>query len=61
MTTKSGDKPQRLRVVRARRASPKTYVEKCRALQEKILRERKGELMPDSTEEIRAMREGRSR
>lgn len=53
-------KPRKLRVVRARRAS-KAYIDKCKALQERILKERGGELMPDSTEVIRAMREGELR
>ena len=39
----------------------KEYVEKCRALQERIRVERKGKLMPDSTPIIRTMREGRVR
>lgn len=49
------------RVLRVRRIRGKSYIEECRALQEKIRQERGGELVPDSTEIIRAMREGRIR
>ena len=34
------------------------YIEACKLLQKKICNERGGELAPDSTEIIRAMREG---
>ncbi len=47
----------KVRQLRARRVG-KSYVDECRALQDKIRHERNGELMPDSTETIRAMRDG---
>ena len=50
--------PHKVRVLRARRIPKKSYAEECRELQRKIYEERNGELMPDSTEIIRAMREG---
>jgi hypothetical protein len=61
MRTQTQKKPQRVRVLRAKRLPRKTYVEECRALQESIGRDRNWELMPDSTEVIRAMRDGELR
>ena len=52
------DKP---RVLRVRRIPKKSYADQCRALQERMREDRKGEIMPDSTEVIRAMREGELR
>ena len=49
------------RVLRARRIPKKSYADECRALQERMREDRGGELMPDSTEVIRAMREGEIR
>jgi hypothetical protein len=49
------------RVLRARRIRKKSYADECRALQEQVREDRHGELMPDSTEVIRAMREGEIR
>ena len=50
-------KKLQVRPLRARRIG-KSYFDECRALQQKIREERRGELMPDSTEIIREMREG---
>jgi hypothetical protein len=47
----------KVRLLRAHRIS-KSYASECRALQEKIGQERGGELMPDSMDIIREMREG---
>ena len=49
------------RVLQVRRIRGKSYIEECKALQKKICDERSGELVPDSTEIIREMREGRIR
>ena len=51
-------KTRKPRVLQVRRIRGKAYIEECRALQRKICEERGGELVPDSTEIIRAMREG---
>jgi hypothetical protein len=58
MPSQSNGRARKVRTLRARRIRGKTYADECRALQESIGRDRKGELMPDSTEVIRAMREG---
>ena len=49
-------KERKVRPLRVRRVG-KSYFDECRALQRKIRDERNGELMPDSTEIIREMRE----
>ena len=58
MPTQPQHKTSKPRVLRARRIPKKSYADECRELQRKIYEERNGELMPDSTEMIRAMRDG---
>ncbi|MHB9038829.1 MAG: hypothetical protein ACYC64_19475 [Armatimonadota bacterium] len=57
MKTSAKKSESKVRTLRVRRIG-KSYVEECRALQDKIREERSGELMPDSAEIIREMREG---
>ena len=52
-------KTGKTRVLRVRRLPKKSYADQCRALQERMREDSGGELMPDSTKVIRAMREGR--
>lgn len=56
MEANAQKKVHKVRALRARRIG-KSYIDECRALQQKIRDERGGELMPDSTEIIREMRE----
>jgi len=58
MKTQQEPKTHKVRVLRARRIAKKSYAEECKELQRKIYEERNGELMPDSTDIIRAMRDG---
>ena len=48
----------KLRVRKSKNKLTKEYVEECKALQERVAKERGGELMPDSVEIIRHMRDG---
>ena len=52
---------RRLHVKRSNNVLDDAYIERCKALQERILKRRKGELLPSSVDDIRAMREGRIR
>lgn len=52
---KAASRPRRLRV---RRLPGKSYADQCRELQRRVGEERNWELMPDSSEIIREMREG---
>ena len=61
MRTQTQKKARKVRVLRAKRLPKKTYDDECRELQESIGRDRNWELMPDSTEVIRAMRDGELR
>lgn len=61
MPTRSEGKARKVRTLRARRIRGRSYADECRDLQQSIARERNGELMPDSTDVIRAMREGELR
>ena len=61
MRTQTKKETPKVRVLRAKRLPKKSYADECRALQESIGRERNWEIMPDSTDVIRAMREGELR
>ena len=52
---------RKLRVVKAKSHLTREYIEECKALQEKILKRRNGELLPSSVDDIRAMRNGELR
>jgi hypothetical protein len=58
MRTQTEKKARKVRVLRAKRLPKKTYADECRELQESIGRGRNWELMPDSSEIIREMRDG---
>lgn len=52
------EQPKRkLRIRRSKNKLTKEFIEECKALQERILKRRNGELMPDSVEIIRHMRD----
>jgi hypothetical protein len=58
LATQPQPRPRKAHIARPRRLISRSYVEKCKALQERILAERGGKLAPDSSDDIRAMREG---
>jgi len=49
------------RLARSRHRLTQEYIEECKALQERILSRRGGEMLPSSVEDIRQMRDGRLR
>lgn len=61
MATQPNQPKRRIRVIRSRNVLTKEYIEECKALQERILKRRGGELLPSSVDDIRAMREGELR
>ena len=53
------NRPNRtLRVRKSKNKLTREYIEECKALQERILKRRGGELLPSSVDDIRAMRNG---
>ncbi|GEM_PF-2363024 len=50
--------PRRIRVMKSKNVLTKEFIEECRALQERILAKRGGELLPSSVDDIRTFREG---
>lgn len=61
MAVERNGQPRRPRVIRSKNVLTKDYVEACKALQERILKRRGGELLPSSVDDIRAMRDGELR
>lgn len=58
MSTQPEPRPRKARVSRPRRLISQSYIDKIKELQERILAERGGVLVPDSSPDFRAMREG---
>ena len=58
MGTQMQKKARKVRVLRAKRLPEKSYADQCRELQRRVGEERNWELMPDSSEIIREMRDG---
>lgn len=61
MAVERSGQPRRPRVIKSKNVLTKDYVESCKALQERILKRRGGELLPSSVDDIRAMRDGELR
>ena len=49
---------KRLRIRRSRNQLTRSYVDACKALQDRILKRRNGEPVPSSVDDIRAARDG---
>jgi hypothetical protein len=56
-----GYKHPRARRSKGKKAEQKSWLEEAKQLQARILARRGGQLLPDSTSDIRAMREDRTR